>query len=98
MLYAIHCFDHPDKLQTRLDNYDDHRAYLNSVTIPIVLAGPLDGDDEKPIGSLVIVDAKDRAEAEAFNQGDPFYKVGVWDRSTINIHRYNKRRGWVDGF
>lgn len=98
MLYAIHCLDHPDKLQTRLDNYAAHRAYLNGATIPIVLAGPIVDEDENPAGSLFVVDAKDRAEAAAFNRGDPFYELGVWNRSAINIHRHIKRRGWVEGY
>lgn len=99
MLYSIHCLDHADKLQTRLDNYDAHRAHLNSTTITIVLAGPIAGDDgETPIGSVFIVDVAERAEAEAFNRADPFYQLDIWDKNSIQIHPFLKRRGWVEGF
>ncbi|MFO1349615.1 MAG: YciI family protein [Gammaproteobacteria bacterium] len=96
MLYAIHCLDHADKLQARLDHYPEHRAYLNSVPLKIVLAGPIAADDgETPIGSVMIIDAATRAEAEAFNRNDPFYQLGVWNRAAINIHVFLKRRGWL---
>jgi uncharacterized protein YciI len=99
MLYSIHCLDHADKLQTRLDNYDAHRAHLNNASITIVVAGPIAADDgETPIGSVFIVDAADRAEAEAFNRNDPFYQLDVWDKSTIHIHPFLKRRGWLQGY
>lgn len=95
MLYTIHCLDHADHLQTRLDHYDEHRAYLNAATVNIALAGPMTANDnETPIGSFFVIDAADRAEVEAFNRGDPFYRLGVWDRATIRIHGLLKRRGW----
>jgi len=99
MLFSIHCMDRSGALQVRLDNYDAHRAHLNSSTITIVLAGPIAADDaETPVGSMFVVDAADRAEAEAFNHADPFYKLGVWDRDSIRIHPLLKRRGWLAGY
>ena len=99
MLFAIHCLDHPDKLQTRLNNYDAHRAHLNSTNLPIVLAGPVAADDgETPVGSLMVMDAPSRAEVEAFNRNDPFYRLDVWDKSTISIQRLLKKRGWLEGY
>ena len=99
MLYSIYCLDHHDALQIRLDHYEAHRHYLGSASISIVLAGPITADDgDTPIGSLMIVDAADRDEAARFNQGDPFYQSGVWDRETIGIHPFLKRRGWSAGY
>ncbi len=98
MLFAIHCLDAPGALQTRMDNYDAHRAYLNAAPIPLVLAGPINDEAGNPTGSLFVVDAKDIGAARAFNEGDPFYALGVWDRSKIHIHEHVKRRGWLDGY
>jgi uncharacterized protein YciI len=99
MLYSIHCLDHADKLQTRLDNYAAHRAHLNNATLTIVLAGPIAADDgETPVGSVFIVDVANRAEAEAFNRNDPFYQLDIWDKSSIHIHPFLKRRGWLAGY
>ena len=99
MLFSIHCLDREGALQTRLDNYDAHRAHLNSTTTTIVLAGPVVADDgETPVGSVFVIDAANRAEADAFNRADPFYELGVWDRDSIRIHPLLKRRGWLNGY
>ena len=99
MLFSIHCLDREGALQTRLDNYDAHRAHLNSTTTTIVLAGPVVADDgETPVGSVFVIDAANRAEADAFNRADPFYQRGVWDRDSIQIHPLLKRRGWLNGY
>ena len=99
MLFSIHCMDRADALQDRLDNYTAHRAHLNGTSTTIVLAGPIAKDDgETPVGSMFVVDVANRAEAEAFNREDPFYKLGIWDHSSIRIHTLLKRRGWLSGY
>jgi uncharacterized protein YciI len=99
MLFSIHCMDRAGALQARLDNYAAHRAHLNGTSTTIVLAGPVAAEDaETPVGSMFVIDAKDRAEAEAFNREDPFYKLGIWDRDSIRIHPLLKRRGWLAGY
>ena len=95
MFYTIHCLDRENMLQTRLDHYNAHRRYLDEAAIDIALAGPITSDDnETPIGSFFVVAAECREEAENFNQSDPFYRLNVWDREGIRIHRFLKRRGW----
>ena len=96
MLYTIHCLDRENMLQVRQDHYNAHRHYLDVAAIDIVLAGPITADDEIPIGSFFVVTASRRKEVEIFNQSDPFYLLNVWDRKTIRIHRFLKRRGWVN--
>ena len=99
MLFSIHCMDRAGALQARLENYAAHRAHLNSTSTTIVLAGPVAAEDaETPVGSMFVIDAADRAEAEAFNREDPFYKLGIWDRDSIRIHPLLKRRGWLAGY
>ena len=99
MLFSIHCMDREGALQDRLDNYTAHRAHLNGTSTTIVLAGPIAKDDgETPVGSMFVVDVANRAEAEAFNREDPFYKLGIWDHSSIRIHPLLKRRGWLSGY
>lgn len=99
MLFSIHCMDREGALQDRLDNYTAHREHLNGTSTTIVLAGPIAKDDgETPVGSMFVVDVANRAEAEAFNREDPFYKLGIWDHSSIRIHPLLKRRGWLSGY
>ena len=95
MLYTIHCLDRENVLPTRLDYYDAHRSHLDGAAIDIVLAGPIAGNDgETPVGSFFIVAAETRDEVADFYQSDPFYRLNVWDRETIRIHPFLKRRGW----
>jgi uncharacterized protein YciI len=56
------------------------------------LSGPLVADDGKTmIGSLMIVEAPDRATVEAFNRADPFHAAGLWEK--VNITAFVKRQG-----
>ncbi len=41
------------------------------------------------IGSLFLLEAASRAEAEQFNAGDPFRIRGIWDE--VVIQRFDKR-------
>jgi uncharacterized protein YciI len=88
--FIIHCLDTPEAQQRRLEHYEEHKAYLTSAPIRILVSGPLVSDDgETMIGSLFLVEADSRAAVEAFNAADPFRRAGVW--ANINIHRFNKR-------
>lgn len=99
MLYAIHCLDREEGLPLRLENYDAHREYLNNTETAIVLAGPVAADDgSTPIGSFMIVSVESREEADRFNQGDPFYRLNVWDKESIRIQPFIKRRGWSGSY
>lgn len=60
--------------------------------VGVLTAGPLVAEDgETPVGSLFIVEAKDRATVDVFTRSDPYYVNGVW--ATIEIHYYRKKRG-----
>jgi uncharacterized protein len=90
MHFVIHCLDRPGALSTRLDHYDRHKAYLASAPVDIVISGPLlDDDGATMIGSLLVVDADDRAAVDSFHRGDPFFDAGVWER--VEIHPFHKR-------
>ena len=93
MLFAIHALDETGALPRRLANYDAHKAFLADTSpfgVRIVMSGPLTADDgETMIGSLFIVEAQDRRSVDRFNQADPFYAAGIWERVAITgfIHR-----------
>lgn len=80
MLFALICTDKPAHLQVRLDARPDHVAFLDSLNAKGVLrfAGPFVGEDGKPNGSLVVVEAADRAAAETIAGSDPYAKVGLF--------------------
>jgi uncharacterized protein YciI len=89
MLFALNCRDRPGKLQLRLDTRPAHVAHLNELNARGVLkfAGPYLDGDEKPCGSLVVIDAVDAAAAKAIADSDPFAKAGLFE--TVEIQRWN---------
>jgi uncharacterized protein YciI len=87
MLYVIHAVDAPGALPRRLAAYDAHKAFLSHTAphgVSIVMSGPLVAEDgQTMIGSLLVVEAADKATVEAFNRADPFHAAGIWERVTI---------------
>ncbi len=90
MHWIIYAIDKPNMLAKRLEHVDRHRAFLSAHPITTVVSGPLmDDEGENMIGSFFIVEADTRATVEAFNQSDPFHKLGIWEE--VRIHAFNKR-------
>jgi hypothetical protein len=95
MLFVVHALDKQDILPTRAQFYRAHRVHLDQAdahAVDVVTAGTLVADDgETPVGSLFVIDARDRAAADAFVRSDPYHVNGVWQ--TVHIHGYNRKRG-----
>lgn len=91
MLFALTCNDKPGHLQLRLDTRNDHVAYLDELNAKGTLkfAGPFLDADGKPNGSLVMIEAADRAAAEAIAAKDPYAKAGLF--ASVDIRPWN----WV---
>lgn len=93
MLFAIFALDKPGAEDTRKTVHADHLAHLKKAPdydVTIAVGGPLVGDDGgASLGSLMIVDAPDRAAAEKFNQADPLQ--AVWGE--VEIRRFDKKTG-----
>jgi uncharacterized protein YciI len=95
MLFVIHAMDKKDAINTRAKHYREHRQHLDDSKkygIEVITAGPFVADDnETPIGSLFIIEAKDRNAVRAFTNSDPYHINGVW--GAVEIHAYHKKRG-----
>lgn len=65
MLFAIVCTDKPGCLETRKATRERHLAYLERWKQHLVHGGPLLDAENRPCGSLLVVDVADRAAAEA---------------------------------
>ena len=93
MLFVVHA--ETDMLPTRAKFYRAHRVHLDDAVnydVDVVTAGTLVADDgETPVGSIFVIDAKDRAAVDAFTRTDPYCVNSVWDK--VQIHGYNKKRG-----
>jgi hypothetical protein len=95
MLFVIHATDKSHGMTTRAKFYRAHRIHLDQAErydVDVVTAGTLVAEDgETPVGSVFVIDAKDRTATEAFIRSDPYHVNGVW--KTVQIHGYNKKRG-----
>jgi uncharacterized protein YciI len=95
MYFVLHALDKAGALETRLANYEAHKAFLADTSphgVSIVMSGPLVAHDGTTmIGSLMILEAPDRIAVEAFNRADPFYVAGIWEE--VDITAFVKRQG-----
>ena len=88
MLYVLMCLDKSDANELRLKTRDAHLAYVKSMPGKVRLAGALLADDETTmIGSLLVVDAESKAEAEAWSQNDPYRQAGLFE--SVDIKPWN---------
>lgn len=83
MLFALICTDKPGHLDTRLAARPDHLAFLTGLGDAMKGAGPFLGADEKPNGSLVIIEAADMAAAQAIAARDPYAVAGLFQSVEI---------------
>lgn len=94
MLFSIHALDAPNTADTRRKVHPDHLGHINTASeygVTIVVGGPLIADDgTHSIGSMMVVEAPDRAAAEKFNRADPLFKSGVWGK--VEIRRFDRKK------
>lgn len=89
MLFAILCNDKADHLQLRMDTRPAHVEFLNDLGDKLKFAGPFLDRDNKPNGSLVVIEADNQADAEKIAASDPYAASGLFE--TVTIRPWN----WV---
>jgi len=87
MLFAILCNDKSEHLQLRLDTRAVHLDYLKGLGDTLKFAGPFLDEDGKPNGSLIVVEAADKAQAEQIAANDPYALAGLF--SEVSIRPWN---------
>jgi uncharacterized protein YciI len=65
----------------------EHIAYRKGLGQAMRLAGPILDDDGGTTGSLVILEAEDRAGAEALGAVDPYVASGVLELASVRGYR-----------
>ncbi len=93
MLFVLICTDKPASLDLRLATRSAHIAYLQTYETRLVQAGPLLDCDDRPCGSLLMVDVADRAEAAGFAESDPYNRAGLFESVIIRAYRQVYRDG-----
>ncbi len=87
MLTALICTDKPGAIDIRKANREAHLAYINDTGV-VVQAGPFLDADGQMCGSLVILEVADRDAAQAWADGDPYGKAGLF--SDVRIEEWKK--------
>lgn len=89
MLFALLCTDKPNSLDLRMAVRPDHVKYLESLGLALKAAGPFTTDEGSPIGSLVIIEAADRAAAKTMADNDPYAKAGLFASVDIRAWKWS---------
>lgn len=93
-LYILYAKDKPDNLESRLEHYAAHRAFVEAQSeighITVIMSGPLQSDDGGVmVGSMLLIDAPTREDVDQFVAQDPFMRAGVWGE--VDITRFYLR-------
>ena len=85
--FILTCIDKPDSTEVRMGAREAHLAYVRARLDQVKLGGPLLDDAGQMIGSMLILEAPDRAAVEAFAKDDPYGLAGLFDRVEIQPFR-----------
>jgi hypothetical protein len=86
MLYALICEDKADSEELRKSVRTAHLEYIRAYDV--CYAGPMLSDDESTmIGSIIVIEAQDRAAAQEFANGDPYGLAGLFANVTMRPFR-----------
>ena len=87
MLIALMAHDKDGALEVRKANREAHLAYIKDTGV-VAQAGPLLNDAGEMCGSLVILDVADMAAAQAWADGDPYAKAGLF--ASVTLTQWNR--------
>ncbi len=89
MLFHIRYIDKPGRAELRAQTRADHLAHIGKFADQVMIGGPtLSDDGEEMTGSVILLEAADRAAAEAFSADDPYVKAGLFE--SVVIRRFRK--------
>lgn len=90
-MFVCECIDGPNAPELRKQSAAAHHTYQGSIIDRYIAHGPLRSDDGVDLlGSLFIVEVKDRAAAEKLVGEEPMTAAGVFHEINIFRWRYGK--------
>lgn len=94
-LFAFHCRDGEAGAALRESHLAAHLAHVEAHLSDYAVAGPLKHEG-RTVGSLLIVKARDMAQARRTFEADPYFIAGVWQ--SIRAEEFAGVAGdWVGG-
>lgn len=88
MLFAITANDKTDHIEKRQGVRPEHLEYLSSLGDKLKFAGPFLDHEGNGVGSLVVIEAADLAEAETIMKNDPYAKANIFSDVQIRPWRW----------
>ena len=79
MLFVALCHDKPGHVDLRLSTRAAHLDFLARHAAKVKLGGPF-VEEDKPVGSMLILDCADADEARVLLAEDPYAKAGLFER------------------
>ena len=87
-LYHVTLSDKPGALDLRMATRPTHLTYVASLGEALKLGGPFLGPDgESPIGTILLLEAPDRAALDAIIARDPYVKAGLFAQIEVRHFR-----------
>lgn len=87
MLFFFHYTDKPARGSLRAATRDAHLAYVDGFAGQIVIGGPTFDEEGNMNGSAIVAEFADRTAAEAFSEGDPYVKAGLFESVVVRPFR-----------
>jgi len=85
--FILVCHDKPESFGLRAETRGEHLEYIKSTGDMILLAGPMLDDQDRPIGSVLIIEADDLSAAQKFADNDPYAKAGLFSETEIRPYK-----------
>lgn len=83
MTFTLICNDKKNCLEKRKKLRERHVLYLKRHKENILIAGPILDEYENPIGSLLIVNFKNKTEVQKFLKNDPYNLQGLFEKVKV---------------
>jgi uncharacterized protein YciI len=87
MLFAVICRDAASADLAREKYLNEHKEYLKNQARVLVLGRALTDRENRPSGSLYIINVEDAATVRKFSDADPFARHGVFAEVVVSSMR-----------
>ena len=87
MYFAIVCWDRPNVGELREQTHHRHLQYLKEHAAKMHIGGPFENADGGIVGTLLIINVANEAEARAFIDHEPFHQAGVFESMRLRRWR-----------
>ena len=93
MQFIIKALDGKGMLEKRMEVRPRHLEGMKQLGERIVCAGGLLDEAGKMKGSVIVMEAKDRAEVDAYLASEPYIQEQVWEKVEVEVMNVVLLRG-----